>query len=394
MHIVLIQLYYHRPTPAYQEIASELRALGHLVWVGTPDEGGDLILHDGERAASVVPGPTRLPEAIKQTPLVGTVLKRVVSFSFLLRMRTQLASSRPDIVQVNPGRFYWLGMLPPFMPGSVRFVLDFRQVGQRGATHPAGRLKDFFWKHWRSFCSKYIYDRACFLHTAGARKILGPSWSRWGVVVPLGVGARFLEQIRGDPASNSNGGPIRFLYLGSLGRARQLERILGAAQKMLAETQRFRIVFVGLDGTQGYYHNLVRDLRLDSVVTFRSPVPYDEVPEAALEYDVALAYVPDRPADWLYQPTLKVLEYRALGMPILASDNVPNRDVVEHDVNGLLVPNSAEGLAQGMLRFVRDGDLLQRCKLNARRMRQGTTWREVARMYEQSVYVDLLDGDS
>jgi glycosyltransferase involved in cell wall biosynthesis len=159
---------------------------------------------------------------------------------------------------------------------------------------------------------------------------------------------------------------------------------------MLAETRRFQIVFQGQDGTQGYFQKLASELDLDSVVTFRPPVPYEAVPETVLGYDVALAYVPDSPAHWLYQPTLKVLEYRALGMPILASDNVPNSDVVEHGVNGLLVDNSAEGLAEGMLRFVRDDGFLQHCRSNAGQMRQGETWGSVARTYEQKIYKPLV----
>jgi glycosyltransferase involved in cell wall biosynthesis len=109
-----------------------------------------------------------------------------------------------------------------------------------------------------------------------------------------------------------------------------------------------------------------------------------------LEHDVALAYVPESPANWLYQPTLKVLEYRALGIPILASDNLPNRDVVEQGVNGLLIQNSVDALAEGMLCFVRDRELLQSCKSNAHQMRQGETWAAVAKLYEQDVYQGLV----
>jgi glycosyltransferase involved in cell wall biosynthesis len=132
-------------------------------------------------------------------------------------------------------------------------------------------------------------------------------------------------------------------------------------------------------------------LELDSVVTFEPPVPYDCIPEVVSGYDVALAHVPDLPADWHYHPTLKVLEYRALGLPIIATDVEPNRKVVEDGANGLLVRNSAASLAEGMLRFVTDREFLEQCQGRAASMRQGTSWRQVAEMYERDVYRQLLE---
>jgi len=158
---------------------------------------------------------------------------------------------------------------------------------------------------------------------------------------------------------------------------------------MLQETNEFQVDFVGPDEAEGYYHDLVSELELNSVVTIKPPVAYKDVPEVVSTYDVALAYIPSLP-EWRYQPTLKILEYRALGMPILATDFGSNRELVEDGVNGLLVQDSVEGLAEGMLRFVTDRDFLKRCDANARVMRQGTTWSQVADMYEQDLYLRCL----
>jgi glycosyltransferase involved in cell wall biosynthesis len=147
---------------------------------------------------------------------------------------------------------------------------------------------------------------------------------------------------------------------------------------------------VGLDRVEGFYHSLVDELNLADVVTLMPPVSYEEVPELLASYDVGLAYVPDRQI-WHLQPTIKVLEYRAAGLPILSSDVASHREVVEDGINGLLVPNSAEGLAAGMLQFVEDRAFLRKCQLNASRMRQAVTIEEVARMYEKDVYERLME---
>jgi glycosyltransferase involved in cell wall biosynthesis len=389
MHVVLVHFYSSTPTPAYQEIAAALRTFGHTVWVGTPNEDGDLCWCDGDCLVAVVRGPAPGPGALICVPVVGSILKRILFLGFILRLRKFLREGRPDIVQVNPASVFWLGLLPLFMPSQMRFILDFRQVGQRGAIGLVGSLKGWLASWRRQVCSRFIYDRACFLHLAGAKKTLGRSWFKWGVVVPLGTDPRFLLLDRKDRASERNAMQVRFLYVGTLSRGRHLEQILFAVHRMLSVTDRFRVVFLGPDTAERFYHDLVDELELGSVVTIKPSMPYEDIPREMASYDVALAYVPDRPAHWHYHPTLKVLEYRALGMPMIASDNEPNRDVVENGVNGLLVQNSIESLAEAMLRFVIDRDFLQRCERNARAMRLGTTWSEVAEMYQQNVYLAL-----
>ena len=390
MHIVLLHFYSHSPTPAYQQIAASLRKRGHTVWIGARDTMGDLAWQDGEHAFDVTRGPSSPPGLLRAIPLLGAFAERLLFLGFILRVRSFLRGSQPEIVQVNHASVRWLAVLPLFMPRQMHFVLDFRQVGQRGAKDLIGRFKGWLTDSWRRFCSRYIFDAACFLHPAGARKILGASWPKWGVVVPLGVSQRFLTLDEAVFDRRDDQGPVKFLYIGTLSKVRHLERLLYAVQQALSVTRDFRIDFIGLDSSQGFYRELIDELELDSVVKVLPPVPYQNVPEVIASYDVALAYVPERPAHWLYQPTMKVLEYRAVGTPIMASDNEPNRDIVREGQNGLLVQNTPESLADGLVRFVLDRSFLARCKAYARQMRQGETWDQVAGMYEQDIYQTLV----
>ncbi len=383
MHIALVHFYSSTPTPVYQEVASALRARRHTIWVGTPNQAGDLTWHDGERTVGVQSRPARLPDPLLRVPLVASALRRVVSFGFMLRVRAFLRRARPDIVQVNPTLGAWV--LPLLMPRQICFILDIRH-GPAESTDLIGKLREWrtirTWRIW----SRFIYDRPCFCHVAAAHRVLGKGWPRGGSVVPVAVDQRFLTLCPKDSASGSHENSVQFIYVGTLSRVRRLERILFAVQRMLHETNKFQVVLLGPDRTQGFYHDLVNELKLNSVITIKSPVRYENVPEVVSSYDVALAYVPDVPA-WRYQPTLKVLEYRALGMPMIATDIEPSREVVEDGVNGLLVQNSVESLSEGMLRFVNDRDFLKRCEANARMMRRGITWSEVAKMYEQEIYL-------
>ena len=167
---------------------------------------------------------------------------------------------------------------------------------------------------------------------------------------------------------------------------RQLETLLAAIQMAQGITEKLRVTFMGPDAAQGFYHGLVEQLGLGPIVTFKPPLPYAEVPAAVSGYDVALTYVPDFPPDWQYYPTLKVQEYRALGLPIIASDFEPNRQFVQQGVNGFLVPNTVEAWAEAMTTFADDRDFLRGCQANARRSRQGRTWDEIARVWERDIY--------
>jgi glycosyltransferase involved in cell wall biosynthesis len=76
-------------------------------------------------------------------------------------------------------------------------------------------------------------------------------------------------------------------------------------------------------------------------------------------------------------------------MPIIATDFQPNRDIVEHGINGLLVANSPGEIAEAMQRFINDRQFLGDCRENARNMREALLWPDVSEMYEQ-MYWRLL----
>lgn len=389
MHIALVQ-FYPQPLAEYRIIASELRLRGHEAWVATVDEAGHLEWHDGERVVARQQGPTQMPDRLLRLPIIGSVLNRLSYLGFVMRVRRFLRRTRPDVVQVNPSDMYWVGLLPVLMPRRIHYILDFRQIGQRFAPGLLGKMKAWWKGFWLQARIKWIYDRACFQTPAGARVALGEHWAKWATIVPTGVEPQFLTVEPGDTVRDRDQNLVTFLYLGTFSRIRRLELILSAVKQVSSMTDAFRVVFVGPDGAGGYYHELVKELQLDAWVSLEPPVRYEDVPEVALGYDVTLAYVPEQPTDWQYYPTLKVLEYRALGLPIIATDIEPNHAVVEEGVNGLLVPNSAEGWAGAMLRFVRDPGFLKSCQDNATGMRRGRTWREVTEMYERDVYVPLV----
>lgn len=381
MHILLAQFYSSQPTPDYDKIAVEMRARGHTVWVGTPNAVGDVDWHDGQRIVANLPGygRSRLPRKLAN---------RLAKIAMFRRVHRFVAQTRPDIVQLNA--FELFRLLPLGAPRETHYILDVRQVNEQHGTGPIGRARAALANNARGFYSRHLFKRTTFLHPAGARRVLGDEWTRWASIVPMGVDRQFLAVER-PPIEADRRGPVVFIYIGRLTQRRRLERILDAAALVRRETGNFRVIFLGYDASDGAYAERIRQLGLGGVVSIRPPIAYEQVPAAVAATDVALAYVPERPADWMYHPTLKILEYRALGMPIIATDFLPNRELIEDGANGLLVQNTAESIASAMLRYICDPSFLAHSRAAALARRQGQTWEAIATHY-LTLYEGLRAG--
>lgn len=399
MHIALFHFHTDKPNPVYQEIAAGLRKRDHLVWLGAPNRNGDLEWHDGTTVVTMLPGPKRAGHWLS---------RRWHYWQFMWRVRTFLRETAPDIVQINPTMMVWI--LTLWLQPKTHCVLDIRQINEAVDDRFKTKLKEIRDVLLLKANASFVFEHTCFCHQEAARRILGDRWARRSSVVPVGIDPHFLphasqqtkdlSELR-DPTNGtvpSHRGvnltkeqhTVRFVYIGGLTRLRNLQNLLAAARRLKAQDLSFQLDLIGTDHSNRYYHDLVEEWAIQDVATVCDPVPYAQVPACLLQYDVGMAYVPDRPT-WHYQPTIKVLEYRALGLPILSTNVATHREVVEAEVNGLLVADQVESIAEAMQRFITEPIFLATCYTNAQRMRSGITWDEIARMYDECVYQKLLN---
>ncbi len=385
MFIVMLQFYSATPAPDMHEMARALRKWGHRVLVATPDRRGDLCFDEGGVEVARILGPKPM-----SSPLVRYLpgfARRLAQFAFMIRVRAVLDTVRPDIVQVNPTMLAFV--LPLFRRGQSVYLLDVRQAGEVAGNNFRGRFRNWRMVIKHRLNAHFFYDHACFASEAAAERILGRHWSRWATIHRVGQDPTFLTYTWPEQQQPKSTEPVRFIYIGSVSKIRQLELLLAAIRQVATARQDFVVDFVGPDSSGGYYQGLVEEWGLRGIVRFMPSIPYSQVANTVATYDVALAYVPPLP-DWQYQPTLKVLEYRALGIPILASDNAANRHIIREDVNGLLVSHTQEGIAGGLMRFVTDRNYLARVSESARHNREGRTWADSAKEYVDLAYAPLL----
>lgn len=349
---------------------------GHEIILGFRDHDNQLLLGDNNKTPRHTITPPR------QISGFGPLATLINSFYFLLfvcRIGRFIRQWQPDVVQLNRSNLNWHWILPLCYGRNIKFIQDCRQVETPSySSNPLKAVKQRIRFASHVFFIKRIYARATYLHWRGAQRELGKGWQRYADVVPLGVGNEFLT----FPSRQGFASSTSFLYIGSITRYRKLELLIDAAAELKKNLGgEFKLVFAGPDNSQGFYQNRVKQLELDDQVKFLGAVPYTEIPELLHRFQVAIAYVPTEPKDWTYQPTLKVLEYLALGIPVLASKVAPNEEITDQFHNGLVVENNVESWAQGMQQFAEDKAFAEQCEQRAVANRTGNSWQQTASQY-------------
>ncbi len=283
-------------------------------------------------------------------------------------------------MQVTPAPWSW--MLAMGREPRTVCVNDIRTAGSGVGTGSRAAVLDWSaWLSWRAGAA-WLYDRTLFLNDAGARWLLGAGWARRADVVPLGVCPEFLRADRGEDRRDESR-PVEFVYVGTIALARNLERMLEAADLVSRAGMPFRLTLLGPDdgaGGRDAIQALIVGRRLEHCVDLMNPVPYEQVPAVLRRFDVALNYVPDTRVQ-RRQTFLKVLECRALGLPQITTRTAPNEAVVQEGETGLLVADSADSYAAAMRRVIGDRELLARLRRGAGEARSGLAWAEVAERY-------------
>ena len=115
---------------------------------------------------------------------------------------------------------------------------------------------------------------------------------------------------------------------------------------------------------------LVRQAGLTDRVRFFGRLPNDEVPAVLATADIAVL-----PATTDYCNPMKLYEYLAMGLTVVAPDKPVVRDVVTHDHNAFLfAPDDRQALASALNTVVGDGDLRARFSANALAERPHIGW--------------------
>jgi glycosyltransferase involved in cell wall biosynthesis len=145
-------------------------------------------------------------------------------------------------------------------------------------------------------------------------------------------------------------GEFRLFYVGTL-RNRHINRTVEGFCTFAGEMQgiletSYDIVGDGLPGDVDRLMQACRSHPLGSLVKYHGRIPHAELGPFFARCTVGVAFVPITEY-YQFQPVTKVFEYLLAGMPVVATDTLENRKVIDR-TNGVLIQDTAEGFYRGL----------------------------------------------
>ncbi len=183
-------------------------------------------------------------------------------------------------------------------------------------------------------------------------------------VIPNAASLTLLRAAR--PARRA-GDPFVVGFLGSLKPWHGLDRLLRAFRRLYKRNPDYRLLIAGDGPLRGELERAARQTGLARAVEFTGEFDHARAAELLARMDVGTAPY-SRLRDFYFSP-LKVFEYMAAGVPVVASEIGQIADVVTHERTGLLHrPAAIEEMAAAIERLRRDPEMAQRLAAAARRV--------------------------
>lgn len=174
------------------------------------------------------------------------------------------------------------------------------------------------------------------------------------------------------------GEPFVIGFLGTLKPWHGLSHLLSAFRLLRKRSGAYRLLIAGDGPLRQQLEASARRGGFAADVTFTGEVAFEEVPGVLAQMDVGVAPYP-RMAGFYFSP-LKIFEYMAAGLPLVASDIGQISEVISDGRTGLLVtPGDVAGLAAAIERLHRRPDLARAIGRAGRtQVQQRYTWKRTA----------------
>jgi glycosyltransferase involved in cell wall biosynthesis len=186
--------------------------------------------------------------------------------------------------------------------------------------------------------------------------------------VPMGVDLKTFDGFVRSPFVDPSRGPV-IAYLGTLAGERRIDFLVRCLAFVLQQQPAAHLWLIGDGERPGDVDNIRREaerLRISDRVWISGFKPQKEALSLVAQATVCASPFFPTPILNSTSPT-KLVEYMALGQPVVANDHPEQRLVLEQSGAGYCVPYDERAFAEAILRIIADPELAREMGIKGRR---------------------------
>lgn len=205
-------------------------------------------------------------------------------------------------------------------------------------------------------------------------------------VVPNGMNLPLLAQGRQKVPH-----PPTLVYMGTILPLWGIDLAIRAMPQLLQAIPDIRFLVAGYGPAEADLRALCQELGVAERVIFLGPLKYETLPSILSQADVGIATsLPDSTFRYYASP-LKLIEYMAAGLPVIAS-RVGQTEITMEEANaGILINHSVEEFVRAVISLFRDWALYERFSHAAINYSAGFDWNLLMDKAYQYV-LQLIEG--
>jgi len=311
-------------------------------------------------------------------------LKPIEFLRALLTLSTFIKNNKVDLVHANLRRAGLMASLLKIVSNPKPIVVFTQHTASNLVN--SGRLYDAL--SWLSLCVTFRFVNRFIAVSEAVKNALrekGKVPASKISVIPNGVDdSRFFPSVSPEVRSELDVEDGE-LVIGSIGRfckTKGFDVLLCAFSKLLANGSKVRCVLVGNGEEEHFLNALLRDLGIENQVCIRG---YCSWPEKILR-GIDIFVLPSREEGF----PMVLLEAMTTGLPVIASDVGGVREIVQHNITGILVkPDDTESLLAALQRLVSAPSLRTHLGAAAQRLSKQYSNRRMVESYSK-LYKDEL----
>ena len=186
-------------------------------------------------------------------------------------------------------------------------------------------------------------------------------------IVPNGVDLSFFKTTNKDPN--------KIVFSGVMYHHRGLDVLLDAAPKIVEQVPETKFVLLGDGPEMKKLKEIVKQNNLDSNIEFKGWIDRKDIPEHLSNASIGIGPLKRTTVTENALP-IKVLEYMASSLPIVAKTGTLPEDVLKDDENGWFVEDSAE-LSEKIIMLEQNPELVEKMGKKSLDMVQKFSWERI-----------------